>query len=73
MRLGKALGSPAWGSDVAAEGESPNRIPDEHPSSALSPLLPRETPRPEGAPRPAPRRKRSPGQSGLSPSSSCDP
>lgn len=48
---------------------APNRIPDEHPSSALSPLLPRETPRPEGVPRPAPRRKSSPGQAGLSPSS----
>ena len=46
-------GGGTWGSDVAAEGESPNRIPDEHPSSALSPLLPRETPRPEGVPRPS--------------------
>ena len=52
-------GGGAWGSDVAAEGESPNRIPDEHPSSALSPLLPRETPRPEGVPRQLKKKKKS--------------
>ena len=51
-------GGGAWGSDVAAEGESPNRIPDEHPSSALSPLLPRETPRPEGVPRQLKKKKK---------------
>lgn len=62
-------GGGAWGSDVAAEGASLNRILDEHPYLALSPCLIGETLRPEGALRPAPRRKRSPGQSGLSRSS----
>lgn len=37
-----------WGSDVAAEGASPNRILDKNPSSALTPHLLGETPRPEG-------------------------
>ena len=31
------MGRGSLGSDVTAEGESPNRIPDKHPSSALSP------------------------------------